>query len=121
MRPLIEIKRVYEKTAKTDGCRILVDRLWPRGVTKEAAAVDEWVKELAPTAELRTWFGHDPEKWGEFQKRYKAELKANKGMGGFIEKHRNNKLLTLVYSNKDEKHTHARVLRDYLEKKFQEL
>ena len=72
----IGIKRVYEKPAKEDGCRILVDRLWPRGLTKEKAKIDFWPKELAPSTELRQWYGHDPAKWGEFKSRYFAELEA---------------------------------------------
>ena len=74
----IKIKRVYEPPDKEDGQRILIDRLWPRGLTKEKAKVDEWLKELAPSTELRKWFNHDPEKWKEFQKRYHQELKENK-------------------------------------------
>lgn len=71
----INIKRVYEKSSKADGKRILVDRLWPRGLTKEKADIDLWLKDIAPTTELRKWFGHDPDKWKEFQKRYRLELK----------------------------------------------
>ena len=73
----INIRRVYEKPDKEDGIRILVDRLWPRGLTKEKASVDLWLKEIAPSTELRKWFGHDPAKWKDFQKRYKQELKKN--------------------------------------------
>ena len=71
----IKIKRVYEKPDKDDGIRILVDRLWPRGLTREKASIDLWLKDIAPSAELRKWFGHDPEKWDEFRKRYRHELK----------------------------------------------
>ena len=74
----LAIKRVYEKPAKTDGLRILVDRLWPRGISKQKAAIDLWLKDIAPSTELRKWFGHDPERWTEFRRRYRAELKANK-------------------------------------------
>ena len=73
----INIKRVYEKSTQEDGTRILVDRLWPRGLTKEKASVDVWLKEIAPSTALRQWFGHDPDKWAEFQKRYHEELKKN--------------------------------------------
>ncbi|HEV2483037.1 MAG TPA: DUF488 family protein [Puia sp.] len=73
----IQMKRVYEKSVKEDGIRILVDRLWPRGLTKEKASIDLWLKEIAPSTELRKWFGHDLEKWNEFQKRYRQELKNN--------------------------------------------
>jgi uncharacterized protein YeaO (DUF488 family) len=119
MKPVIKIKRVYEKAAKSDGVRILVDRLWPRGVTKEAAAIDSWEKELAPTPALREWFGHDPELWQEFQKKYRAELKKNEAIGPFIEGHEDITLMTLVYGAKDEEHTHAIVLKDFLEQKFE--
>ena len=74
----IHLKRIYEKPDEKDGFRILVDRLWPRGLTKEKAAVDLWLKNIAPTTELRKWFNHDPEKWSEFQRRYLKELKENK-------------------------------------------
>ncbi|HMH22027.1 MAG TPA: DUF488 family protein [Puia sp.] len=118
MKPVIKIKRVYEKAAKSDGVRILVDRLWPRGLTKEAAAIDAWEKELAPTTELREWFGHDPAVWPEFQKKYQAELKKNEAVDPFIEGHEDVKLITLVYGAKDEAHTHALVLQKYLTEKF---
>lgn len=111
----IKIKRVYESPAKSDGHRVLVDRIWPRGITKEAAAVDEWPKEIAPSTALRKWFGHEPERWEEFQKKYKEELKHNKAVETFIEDHRKTGPLTLVYAAKDEAHTHALVLQRYLE------
>ncbi|MEJ0101905.1 MAG: DUF488 family protein [Bacteroidota bacterium] len=85
MKPTITIKRAYDKPSKTDGRRILADRLWPRGLTKDKAAIDEWAKELAPTSELRKWFGHKPELWREFQKKYTAELKKNDAVAAFIE------------------------------------
>ena len=74
----VNLKRVYEKPAKEDGIRVLVDRLWPRGLTKQKAKIDLWLKDIAPSNELRKWFGHDPEKWKEFRKRYQKELKENK-------------------------------------------
>lgn len=76
----IRIKRIYDGTDPEDGTRILVDRLWPRGLSKEAAKVDHWAKEISPSNELRKWYGHDPAKWGEFQKRYAAELEGKKRM-----------------------------------------
>src|SRR5689334_12503674 len=76
---MIQVKRVYEKPSRKDGLRILVDRLWPRGLTKERAAVDLWLKDVAPSTELRKWFGHDPAKWKQFQVRYRKELRAKKG------------------------------------------
>lgn len=118
MKPIIKIKRAYDKPQKTDGYRILVDRLWPRGITKEKAAIKDWAKDLAPTPELREWFGHDPALWTEFQMKYKAELKKNEAIEPFIEAHRGTKLLTLVYAGKDEQHTHAIVLKEYLEHIF---
>ncbi len=114
MKPAIRIKRAYEEPEKKDGYRILVDRLWPRGVSKHEAAFDEWAKDLAPSAELRKWFGHDPNLWGEFQKRYRAELKKNSEVDTFIEQHEDKKVITLVYGAKDEAHNHALVLQQYL-------
>ena len=112
---LIKIKRVYDKPLKADGYRILVDRLWPRGLTKEAAALDEWAKELAPTTGLRNWFDHDPDYWEEFQRKYKAELKQSSALDDFIERHKSRKNLTLVYATKYDKLTHALVLQKILE------
>jgi uncharacterized protein YeaO (DUF488 family) len=120
MKPIISIKRAYDRPAKEDGVRILVDRLWPRGVTKEAAAIKGWAKELAPTTELREWFGHDPALWPEFQKKYKAELKKNEAVEAFLEEHREEKVLTLVYAAKDEQHNHAIVLQQYLEHSYEQ-
>ncbi len=121
MNPTIQIKRIYEEPKKPDGHRILVDRLWPRGLTKAAAAVEDWEKELAPTTELRTWFGHKPELWKEFQKRYKAELQNNTHVETFLNKYKAFNTLTLLYANKDEEHSHALVLRDYLLHSFSKM
>lgn len=112
---IIKIKRVYDRPLKTDGYRVLVDRLWPRGLTKEEAAIDEWAKQLAPTAGLRNWFDHDPDYWEEFQRKYKAELKQNIAVAEFIERHKNRKHMTLVYATKYDKLTHALVLQKFLE------
>src|SRR5687768_17996837 len=98
----IKIKRVYEQPDKDDGVRILVDRLWPRGLTKEKAAVDLWLKEIAPSTELRKWFGHDPAKWKEFQKRYRQELKNNKEQVSILDEQFKKGVVTLVYGAKDE-------------------
>lgn len=111
----IKIKRVYEEPAEADGFRVLVDRIWPRGLTKEAAAIDEWQKEIAPSTALRKWFGHDPERWKEFQKRYREELKDNTAVDEFLESCHDKKLITLVYAAKDESHTHALVLQQFLD------
>ena len=112
----ISIKRVYEPPAKEDGKRILVDRLWPRGLTKEKAAIDLWLKDIAPSTELRKWFAHDPGKWQEFQKRYRKELKENKEAVSIVKEEAKNKTVTLVYGAKDEVHNDAVVLKEFLSK-----
>jgi uncharacterized protein YeaO (DUF488 family) len=110
----IQIKRVYEKPGKEDGKRILVDRLWPRGLTKEKASIDLWLKEIAPSTELRKWFGHDPEKWREFQKRYHQELKNNESQVSILKEQVKKGIVTLVYGAKDEEHNEALVLTEWL-------
>lgn len=110
----VKIKRVYEQPEKEDGTRILVDRLWPRGLTKEKAHVDLWMKEIAPSTELRKWFHHDPEKWAEFQKRYKMELKSNAAQLKLLKKEIAKGSTTLVYGAKDEEHNEAAVLQQLL-------
>lgn len=112
---MIELKRVYEPWDQRDGKRILVDRLWPRGVTKEKAHLDVWLKAIAPSTELRKWFGHDPDKWEEFQQRYRAELAAHGTAVSTILDASNEGTVTLVYAAKDEEHNEAVVLKDYLE------
>lgn len=111
---MITIKRAYEKPESRDGKRILVDRLWPRGVRKEALALDAWEKELAPSTELRKWFGHDPAKFKEFAKRYKAELKSKKVELQELKKR--GRKITLIYAAKDCDCNHALVLKEVLEK-----
>jgi uncharacterized protein YeaO (DUF488 family) len=114
---MIRLKRAYDEPTKQDGLRILVERLWPRGVSKEKAAVDLWLRELAPSAELRKWFGHDLAKWGEFRKRYRAELE-EKGDVLVLLKHRATEgTVTFVYAAHDERHNSAVVLKDFLEKR----
>ena len=110
----IVLKRAYVPAAASDGSRVLIDRLWPRGVTKTEAHIDLWVKDLAPSTELRKWFGHDPEKWTEFQQRYRAELKGKEGLPDIRALSRKG-TVTLVYGAKDEQHTHALVLKEVLE------
>jgi uncharacterized protein YeaO (DUF488 family) len=110
----INVKRVYEKPSKSDGIRILVDRLWPRGMTKEKAAVDLWLKNIAPTTELRKWFDHDPEKWNEFQKRYHQELKKNKEQVLLLNEQIKKDVVTLVYGARDEEHNEALVIKEWL-------
>ena len=108
----IKIKRVYEKPDKEDGKRILVDRLWPRGLTKEKAGIDLWLKEIAPSTELRKWFGHDPQKWEEFEKRYSDELKKNEEQVSLLKEQLKKSPVTLVYGAKDKEHNEALVLKE---------
>lgn len=110
----LAIKRVYDKPAKADGLRILVDRLWPRGISKQKAAVDLWLKDVAPSTELRKWFGHDPERWTEFRRRYRAELKANKDAVKALRAELKAPRATLLYGAHDPDHNNARVLAEYL-------
>jgi len=115
---MIKIKRVYEKPSKEDGYRILVDRLWPRGLTKEHAAVDLWMKDIAPSTTLRQWFSHDPMKWNEFQKKYKEELRGKKALSEELGRLvREKKSLTLLYAAKDQEHNNAVVLEEILQRK----
>jgi len=111
----IKLKRVYEKREKSDGFRILVDRLWPRGLSKEKAKVDLWLKDVAPGHELRRWFGHDPKKWNEFQLRYKKELVNNREfLDGIKEILEEKKIVTLLFSASDEEHNNAVALKNFL-------
>lgn len=110
----IELKRVYEQPGATDGKRILVERLWPRGLTKEQAQVDLWMKEIAPSARLRKWFNHDPDKWTEFKQRYRAELRANDGQVARLKDEIGKAKTTFVYGSRDETHNAAIVLMDFL-------
>lgn len=110
----ISIKRIYDKPAPTDGIRILVDRLWPRGVSKEAAALDLWSKEIAPSPELRTWFDHRDDRFAEFKKRYLLELRSNPAVPD-VAKGIGKRKVTLLYGAKDGNVNHAVVLADYLQ------
>jgi uncharacterized protein YeaO (DUF488 family) len=110
----IGLKRVYEPPGAEDGTRVLVDRLWPRGLTRQRARVDLWMKEIAPSAELRTWFGHDPAKWVEFKRRYRAELAHNKVLVAQLKAEAKKARVTLVYGAKDEEHNDAVVLLEVL-------
>lgn len=110
----IRIKRIYEDRSKDDGYRVLVDRLWPRGISKDGAHVDEWLKEIGPSNELRKWFGHEPPKYAEFKKRYAKELHAQPDLLGHIRDLAKKQRVTLVYSAKDEEHNQAVVLREVL-------
>ena len=111
----IQIKRVYEKPAKDDGMRILVDRLWPRGLSKEKADVDLWLKEIAPSTELRKWFGHVPDRWKEFQKRYHHELENNIESVSKLKELIKKGAVTLLYGAKDKEHNEALVLKEWLD------
>ena len=109
----VSIKRVYETPTAADGRRVLVDRLWPRGMTKQAARIDLWLKDVAPSAELRRWYEHDPEKWLEFRERYRSDLQGNPALAELRELSRKGRM-TLVYAARDEDRNHAVVLRDIL-------
>jgi uncharacterized protein YeaO (DUF488 family) len=108
------IKRVYDEPSRSDGLRILVERLWPRGLSKGRAAVDVWMKDIAPSPELRKWFGHDPVKWEEFQKRYWTELERDKDAVNQLRRRIREGTVTLVYAARDEQHNGAIVLGEYL-------
>jgi uncharacterized protein YeaO (DUF488 family) len=114
---MFRLKRAYEKPSRTDGFRVLVERLWPRGVTKERAKLDLWLKDVAPSAELRMWFNHDLAKWKGFQKRYGAELKDKTGVLRLLKQKSSKGSVTLVYSARDEDHNSALVLKRLLERK----
>jgi uncharacterized protein YeaO (DUF488 family) len=117
MAKTIKLKRAYETPEPADGLRILVDRLWPRGVSKEAAAIDHWYKEVAPSTKLRLWFGHDPALWAEFGERYRHELAEKRGQLDELRAHTRKGPVTLVYAARDTAHNHAIVLRDVLLKR----
>ena len=111
---MIFLKRVYDGKGPDDGYRVLVDRWWPRGVRKADAAIDRWTKEVAPSTELRRWFGHDPSRWEEFRHRYRAELSHNAALVNELQTIAKKGRLTLVYAARDEVHNEAVVLRDVL-------
>ena len=111
----IKIKRAYEPSDKEDGLRILVDRLWPRGLTKKKASVDLWLKDIAPSTDLRKWFGHDPDKWKQFQIRYRMELRERKDDLKLLQQKIREQIVTLVYAARDEEHNEASVLKKILE------
>lgn len=113
----LRIKRVYAEPSKDDGERILVDRLWPRGLTKAKAKVDLWLKEVAPSNELRKWFAHDPDRWAEFKRRYVAELKAADKPLSLLQQETSRETVTLLYGARDEEHNEAVVLLELLQRK----
>lgn len=110
----LRLKRAYEPAEPGDGIRILVDRLWPRGVSKADADLHDWMKDIAPSADLRKWFGHDPARWAEFQRRYRAELRRHDDELDHIRELARKQTVTLVYGARDEEHNDAVVLRDVL-------
>lgn len=115
---MVRVKRVYEKPAKEDGWRVLVDRLWPRGLTKQAVRADVWMKDVAPSNELRKWFGHEPQRWTAFQKKYRAELTKKEALLTELRKMEKQRgTLTLLYGAKDGEHNQAVVLSEILRQK----
>jgi len=112
---MIRLKRVYQEPEREDGLRVLVERLWPRGLKKEQVAVDLWLKEVAPSPELRTWFGHDPAKWEEFCRRYRSELENQPEPVNFLKEKSREGTVTLVYAARDERHNAALALKIFLE------
>ena len=112
---MIRIKRTYDAPERSDGRRILVERLWPRGMKKESLAADAWMKEVAPSTQLRKWFGHRVERWEEFRRRYRAELDANPAAWEPILEAANARTVTLLYSAHDTEHNNAVALKAYLE------
>ena len=111
---MIQLERVYDASGSTDGARFLVERLWPRGIKKVSLKMDDWLKGVAPSTELRTWFGHDPVKWNEFRRRYFSELKANPDAWRPIIDAMRDGNVTLIYSSHDTEHNNAVALREFL-------
>lgn len=112
---MIQLKRAYAKPGRGDGFRVLVERLWPRGVSKREAAIDFWLKEAAPSTELRNWFGHDPRKWPEFRRRYRNELRQKKDLLAVLKDRSKREPVTFVYAARDEEHNGVLVLKEFLE------
>ena len=112
----VQLKRAYEPPAGRDGFRILVDRIWPRGISKDSARIDLWLKDIAPSTELRKWFGHDSNKWTEFRKRYFRELAKNPEAVAELRQQINRRAVTLVFGANDEQHNNAVALKDYVER-----
>ncbi|MGD2073560.1 MAG: DUF488 domain-containing protein [Gammaproteobacteria bacterium] len=114
MRMPVAIKRIYEQASPADGYRVLVDRLWPRGVSRDEAALDAWMKELAPTDELRKWFHSEPSRWGEFRRRYLVELKGHRETVRALAQRARSGSVTLLFAASDRRHNNAVVLKQYL-------
>jgi uncharacterized protein YeaO (DUF488 family) len=113
----VRLKRAYEPAAADDGTRILIDRLWPRGISKERAAIDQWMKDIAPSTQLRKWFGHDPARWEEFRRRYAKEVRQHADLLEQLRALARQGQITLVYSARDEKHNDAVELRELILRK----
>jgi uncharacterized protein YeaO (DUF488 family) len=116
---MIHLKRVYEPPSKDDGFRILVERLWPRGVSKQRAEVDLWLKDISPSSQLRSWYAHDVTKWDEFQRRYRAELRNNLAIKQLQQLLQDKPVITFVYAARDTEHNSAQVLKAFLEEHSQ--
>ncbi len=114
-RSALLLKRVYEKTSPGDGTRILVDRLWPRGLSKEKANVDLWLKDIAPSDGLRKWFGHEPGRWTQFKKKYARELAGREDLVAFVRTKVSEGTVTLLFAAADSSHNNAVALKDYIE------
>jgi uncharacterized protein YeaO (DUF488 family) len=112
---MIKLKRAYDPAEPTDGFRVLVDRLWPRGVSKEKAHIDVWLRDIAPSTELRKWFGHDPQKWREFQRRYGAELKTKTPLLKKLLADAAGRDITLVYASREQQYNNVTVLKEVLQ------
>lgn len=112
---MVKTKRIYDPASLDDGRRILIDRLWPRGIKKEEAKIDEWLRDIAPSAELRKWFSHDPEKWQEFRKRYKRELKDKSELVRTLRAKAKKGTITLLFASKDTEHVNATALKEVLD------
>ena len=110
----IKLKRIYEPYSEDDGYRILIDRLWPRGMKKEDAKIDKWLKEIAPTTELRKWFNHEPDKWDQFRQKYNAELDKSTALDELLLDLNKHKTVTFLFSTREEKHNHAIVLQQFI-------
>ncbi|MBE0536258.1 MAG: DUF488 domain-containing protein [Phycisphaerae bacterium] len=112
---MVRVKRVYDEASRSDGYRVLVDRIWPRGVRREEAKLDEWLKDLAPSGGLRKWFGHDPDKWQEFRSRYYKELAGKESEIDKLQSIARKRPVTLLYGAKDAEHNNAIALKDYID------
>ncbi len=113
---MLKIKRIYDPVAQEDGLRILVDRLWPRGIRKEEVKMDVWMKEIAPSVELRKWFNHEPEKWEEFSADYTFELRRNPVLSQLLDYLQHYENVTLLYAARNQQYNHAIILKEVLEK-----